>query len=373
MPATLLQRHNELSLRERVVSNLKRLSEALHRQAHEARIIRQESEKDGNDLTNLETNSPEFAAATPSEITGYYVVALAIVAIYILDILLFGGVANSLANIAFPGNESMLIVAKMAVPFVIITLEFFLAFLIYSRSQENTRALANGAKRLNPYWIFGAILTLVMPALAIASHPDTVRLIHSGDSLGTLLLFKLVGLGLLAFAAHALVIFSGERGTKTKAFFYYRIMHRRLQNRLNDHNLNFDRLCLSVVGNWNAYSTEIESYNQRNPDTTIAPLNFDPTTRNFIEECVTGAPASEVEGDGDLSAPHYENGMNGNVQGQPATGDSGHAPFVYSAEGQSQNGSNNGRNSDHEVENRENEFLRSVLTRRIRDAEDEVN
>ncbi|HSK73471.1 MAG TPA: hypothetical protein VK892_17365 [Pyrinomonadaceae bacterium] len=367
MPATYIQNQGNPAFRQRVQFNLSSFSESLHRDAHRADNARDESKKVSSDLSLLEGENRQFVTSSSSKITRYYVTAVIILAVYIIDTLLFGGVATLLAKSAFPDNDAMHYLVKFITPLAFLAIEIYLALLIYEKSQKRAQIGQNNS-RMNLWIILGIIFALVMPALVISSHPDTVRLINSSESLAALLTTRLIGLTIVAFTVHAIVIFSGGHATEAKAFLLYRSKHKKLENQIQNLNRDFEQCYQSVINNYNAYSLELETYNQQFPNMRISPLNFDTVTRNFIRECLTGETGS------DAAANTNQNQNRADSDVQPNAAD----PNLNYANNHADNGfelnqpNQNGNQSESDSADGENEYLRSVLTRNIKDADDEV-
>lgn len=367
MPANYIQGQQNQNLRQRVQFNLKSYWEALHRDSHAADAVRQDSQKANEDLHRVELENSKYVTLSSTKKFRYYVAMVVLLAVYVIDTLLFGGVATMLAKSAFPNNDVMNYVVKIVTPLAFLTVEIYLALLIFEEKRPGVQQ-ASGKKRINPWIIVGVIFALVMPALIISSHPDTVRLVNSSESLATLLSARLVGLTLVAFTVHAVVIFSGGYATEAKAFFLYRGEHKRLTNTIQKLNRAFEQYWQSVLGNYNAYSLELEAYNQQFPQTQISPLNFDGITRDFIRECISGG--SEPEQIESVDRPQPAADPDGSVNaGNPHIYDEAldDEDTVVTPRSNNQNSSTEDNSAD-----AENEYLRRILNKNMKDADDEV-
>lgn len=367
MPLRDIQLQENDNLRQSVLLNLNSYSESLVSNSSSARTFVQNRNSASKDLNSLERNNVKFVNLPATKVTGYYSTIAAFVAIYGLDVLLFGGVATKFAQKAFPDNEIMLYVIKFVSPLLILFLEFLLALKI-SQPKEQSTKIGTQKRRFSLWTFLGLVFALVMPLFIVSSDPDTVNVLNSDDSLATLLSVRLCGLLIVAFLAHGIVIFSGSFSSDTKAFLFFRYQRRKLANLITSLDEIIENYRQLVINAYNSYTLELATYNQQFPNNQIPRFEFDHITQQFIEEAFTGntnttlgsnensaqtTPENTPEFTEPDTATVFDNSINNNVSANETN-------------------ANNAQDDANQVDG-ENEYLRSVLTRNIKDSEDEVN
>jgi hypothetical protein len=380
MPALHVIRQTNQNAQMRAQTRMKGYSEDIHKAAHAADQVRQESTVGEDELALLEGHNTEFVSFTARQTSQQYLAMILLVAVYVIDTLLFGGVATLLAKSAFPGNPVMLYVVKIGVPMVFVGIEVYLSWLIY---ETRRKAAENTARRhaVNPWLFVGVIFALVMPVLVISSLTDTFRIFTAGDSLAKLLTARLIALTLAAFIVHSVVIFSGRFAVEAKAYFLYRSRHRRLRSLIQDRNRSFDLHCQSLVNSFNGYALDRETHFRQFPQVKISQLNLDSVTRELIRECMTGVATAADESELPLENLRDQGDPHSNGSGAvypsevdeagPAVANSAMRSNTIPFPPRAQSPTPAVEDRDESLQ-AENEHLRQILTQRIRNADDEV-
>lgn len=386
MPAAYINNRQQQEGRREVEESLRSDVVIMHRDAHRADSSRSVSNKIYQELRQIENRHRKFMDATTGTRARCYLFVVVIVAVYFLDVMLFGGAANLLAKKSFPNNLIMYYAFKFAIPAVILAIELWLAILIYGKFTEEDEPLQRKTK-INLWFLAGVVFALVMPLFIVASDPDILRYLNGGSNLETVLQFRLLGLFILAFIAHTLTIFTGKYSYEAKSLLLFRYDHRKLIRRVTDSDEDFETFAQSTVNHFNSYYAERQTFNGRYPQNQVPVAEFDVVARELINErfgrevIQTPIPANNANNRQEFSNnQHSTNGTNGSSS-------NGHQPSAVppAEETSSDNGSSYSPQSaqnpaetpesdesvNTETEN-ENEYLRQTLSRRVRDADDEL-
>jgi hypothetical protein len=371
MPAAHIHEQEAEEIRHGTTTRLNDHFEVVQREAHradEARFRRQRVARERGRLSGRNSNLTEV----PSHLeTRHYIALLLLAAIYVIDFFLFGGVANSLARASFPNSGVWLYFIKLLTPAAFLIFELYLATLIYeSRSAPRTGTAPRSGFSL--WLLIGVVFSLAMPAWIVASHPDTLKFLNGGSNQSALSLSRLIGVVIVAFAIHFVIIFSGRLAEEAKGFVLFQARVRRLNRQVQALDAEFGDAAQLVVNRFNRYYQDLHSYNQQNPGRVMPAAEFDAITRALVNELFgreviqTPAPAAigrDRQAATDRSQETQGNGARSSYSPPPPAPEpvspNGHAPREVD-------------NDDAGGADGETEYLRRILSGRVRDADEEM-
>ena len=137
---------------------------------------------------------------------------IGLVAVYTIDVLLFGPVAEFFARRAFPNHPLLAEAARFVLPAAILCLEIMIGIQVHSAS-ERLRYDGEGRKALWAWVALAVLLTLSMPAAVI-----TVFFASAFRFAVWVSAFLLVTLLALSFAAHISIVFGGRLALESKQY-----------------------------------------------------------------------------------------------------------------------------------------------------------
>lgn len=283
-----------------------------------ARLRRHESEAISK-RTELESAHPEWVQHNTRNATNYAVILIALIAVYCLDVMLFGPTAEILSEKAFADMPLAANIARFLIPAAVILIEVAVALQIYTCRKER-QDYHNKIGELMIWTLFGISLCVVMPALVVGTNLVQVSL-EDSDASKTGLYWQLIGLVALALAMHLPIIFNGRTAHEAKSYFAYRIRHGKQERIIRRCKNRADRAK-------NALRVEFEGYYdllQRHNETYGSHVNpglFDVATRDALNEIygrnmvVTGNPSNNADyqrkQDGETGEGGAQTGSNNN-------------------------------------------------------------
>jgi hypothetical protein len=231
--------------------------------------------------TELETAHPEWVQHNSRNATGYAIILMAILAVYCLDVMLFGPTAQILSEKAFDDMHIVAKIARFLIPAAVILIEIAVGLQIYSCRKER-QDYHKGVGELLIWIMFGISLCVVMPALVVGTNLVQVSL-EDNEVSKTGLYWQLVGLVALALAMHLPIIFNGRTAHEAKSYYAFCMKHNTQERIIHS--------CKNTVDKErNALRTDFEKYYdllQRHTEaygSNINPGLFDIATRDAINE-----------------------------------------------------------------------------------------
>ncbi|HKO55717.1 MAG TPA: hypothetical protein VJ276_07545 [Thermoanaerobaculia bacterium] len=146
----------------------------------------------------------------------YYLFLVGLVAIYVIDLLLFGVAAEYLAAAVGGARGSAAHLARYVVLAVFLAIELALGIRI-ERARRESRHFFGSALARKCWTALGLVVALMMP-LAAAGMARAAR--EAGDSLS---FYLIAFLGILSFTCHVLVLFGGRFTMEAKAHVVYAV------------------------------------------------------------------------------------------------------------------------------------------------------
>jgi hypothetical protein len=289
----------------------RRQIEGCLRQSHDAahRAVSWRGQRDVATASRvaLEESHPEFADMNARRTTGYMFLIAMLLAVCVLDMLIFGPSAEYLARVFLGGHPRLIFASRFLIPAAFLLVELGIASKLYfaSRGTDATNA------RRAVYWTwFGIALlfSLVTPALVIATQMAA----YPGDEserLAMIFRWQMMALVIIAFVTHLLVIFGGHAGHEAKTYVTYRLRHRRSSGQAVSADAAFEQEAQQATNAFGTYLRTLNEHNAANPQSPVAPGPFDTVARELINErygyeiiqspnaAVAGtAPAPDVNG-----------------------------------------------------------------------------
>jgi hypothetical protein len=270
----------------------------------------------------------------------------------------------------------MIEILSYLIPLATLTLEVALAIRLADAREERGR---QREEALWGAWAGAIVAALVMPALIAATQIAAQPQRQSPRQFWTMV-FTTIGMVSLALVAHGFVLFGGSRLRDALAFPIFKTQELWLRGRNRRYGNHAELEAQAAVETFNAYRRDLDAHNARYPNSRITAGPFDRVTCDVINNrhpypIIETAPdrrsASGRPGRSDNNQPPRDN--NDPSGGAPPP------PPVAPTDGPGAERSQPGPppvpaadDSDGAGVDGENEYLRRVLNRQVRDAEDEV-
>lgn len=280
-----------------------------------ANLRRHESEATSK-KTEWESAHPEWTQLNSRNATSYAVILIGIIAVYFIDVMLFGPTAEILSEKAFYNMPLIVNIARFFVPAAIICIEIAVALQIYSCIQER-EDLHKGISQLLIWIGFGISLCIVMPALVVGTNLVQVSL-ENNEASQMGLYWQLVGLVALALAMHLPIIFNGRTAHEAKSYYTYRFQHNKQERIISRCKNEVDRCKNKLRMDFERYYDLLQRHTETY-GSNINPGLFDIATRDAINEIYgremvvtvgqgSGNPHTTIQQETDIN--------NGNQMGQ---------------------------------------------------------
>lgn len=327
----------------------------VHGHAHAAHLHEERRKSGQKTLEDLRTQNPEFATLDQSKNAAYLVMLANLVAAYIIDCVLFGAAIDYFASLSFEDWPIALVVFRFVVPLAVIFIETNVAYHFAAAREE----AAEYGKRPGQYWFWlgsGIVLALAMPAVGLGTHIVSNHDSANGDLTWGLDVLT-IGLAILAFCTHAGILFGGTQAHDSKAFVCFQFSNRRLRSDIQQVQRAYDRECRATRAAFAEYMRRLQSHNTTYLQDLIDAGPFDVIAREIVNkifgyEIIQAPAAANRTGD--------QTGNDDNGSQPPPNGAA--APDPESAS----------QSSGESAADGENEYLRTILNRKMRDDDSEV-
>jgi hypothetical protein len=276
MTAAVLRETEPMRQSRRRVQGLLR---GLSAHARAARVAETRRARTEAAATRLAEAHPELMAPDAGRDVTSLFFAVVVLGTYVLDVVLFGATAEYFAkeNLGAAWVER----ARYAIPAVILLVEVVLSVQLHLAREEAAETRQYGA--LVVCGALAAIFTLVMPAAVVATQLAS-RPPELGESDALALDAQLFVLVVLAFTAHALVVFTGRPGHAAKVTLAFRARHGFGRARLWMHERAYDRAAARTHDTYVEYTSARELHNASYPQAPLAPGPFTAATREVLRE-----------------------------------------------------------------------------------------
>ena len=272
MTERTLKSKDQLQLRRRMDRNRQALYvSAGHADKAQSRIKEKEQELQRLTDANRETTEADFQQATT-----HTILAVSLLAVYVIDFLMFGPVAEFFADRNFAGWPVFIVAARILLPAAILILELCFS----TQSYLAQEAKLDGWQSASVYWfwtIVAAVFAIVMPAAVIATFLVTDAPFSPWVS-GSLLIM----LAALSLGGHLAVLFGRQQVLEALSFIAFRRRKSRLERQLRQFRDQLRRLSPMIAEPFREYEADLQNYNARYPDSIIHPKPFDALTYNVL-------------------------------------------------------------------------------------------
>jgi hypothetical protein len=239
--------------------------------------------------------------------------------------------------------------ARAFIPAGIILVEIAIAIQLTSAREESSE-YGNSSVGFWSWLAIGILFAAFMPVTVIATHL-AANVDNTDPNLAAAFNWQAVGLAMLALVAHVSILFGGNLAHEAKAFLTFKVVQGSLRRQSRSQGAIFERHAQAACISFGAYMHRLAGHNPNYPGSRIEPGPFDVVTRSLINERY----GYEI-----IQTPNgaVTNGGNGS---QPP-------PTPPSPENQ---GSTE-RTSEENNADGENDYLRTILSRKMRDEDSEV-
>lgn len=277
MPAStlLFDDHHRLQLGNRLRQGLEQ-TRTRARRAAEARRAGQQLDQQ---KTQLVAANPNLANVDVHRRTVYNWLLFCMLAVYVVDVVLFAAVAEYFAKQSFAGSPFLAGLTRFLIPATIVIIELALSIQRDAAYREYLEGFGNRGR----FWAWTAasvFCTLVMPAAVIA-----IFLAGEGSDfsawISVPLLITLAGLSLVC---HVLMLFGGRLALESKSYLSFRLQLSSLQNRIRQTNQVYATHSQAAADRFAAYLQDLNAYNPAFPTARIEPGPFDKDTREVVND-----------------------------------------------------------------------------------------
>ena len=276
---------------------MKRQLDALYARAADADRTQSWIKEKEQELHQLTAANPEAAGADYQQVITYRILVVGILAVYVIDFLMFGPVAEYFADRNFAGWPVFMVAARILLPAAILILELCFS----TQSYLAREAKLGGWEGASVYWfwtIVAAVFAIVMPAAVIATFLVTDEPFSLWVS-GSLL----VMLAALSLGGHLAVLFGRQQVLEALSFTAFRRKKSKLERQLRRLRDQLRLLSPMIAEPFREYATDLHDYNARYPNSVIQPKPFDALTCNVLiqvfgkeeVERLNGAAVIELE------------------------------------------------------------------------------
>jgi len=391
-----LDQQQQLSGLRRQIGNLLRDTQ---RQAHVSQSFSTKQKEAVLDLEQLEQSHPEFTDLTIERMVLYGVLFVALPIIYLIDLMLFFQTALVLSDYAFTYRSWMVTVFCYLIPALVLGIELGVASQMYAARQPQSGAGTNNLS-YGKWFVLGLMLLIVMPTLVISTHP-ALEFWGQGDHLSKLLTWQLVGFVALVIVTHCFVIFGGDLAHNAKAYALFSGRRLALRQTIRRCEARHQQAAQTAVESFGTYLRMLDEYRRLDSNVPMAAGPFDSVTRNLINQLhgYEVIKVSDADANDNVHLERSSTKANENGNGRPLP------PLAESSDGAMPNGNRPvpaapsdssstlpeaverssaslsrcipsqpivGINADDAEPDGTEEYLRTLLTRQIRNAEGEV-
>jgi hypothetical protein len=253
-----------------------------HRQAHVAQNVTTKQQEAILDLQQLEESHPEFTDLTLDRIILHWILLAVIPIIYLIDVWLFFQTALTLAHYSFTYRLWMVNVACYLLPLLVLGIEVAVASQMYAARHPDSGLVANTLSS-RKWFTLGLVLMIVMPTLVISTHPALGGW-GQGDHLSKLLTWQLGGFVALVIVTHFFVIFGGDLAHNAKAYAVFSCRRLSLRQTIRRCEAQHQQAAQAAVESFGAYWRMLDEYKRLDPDMPILAGPFDRVTRDLINK-----------------------------------------------------------------------------------------
>ncbi|AFZ11536.1 hypothetical protein Cri9333_0590 [Crinalium epipsammum PCC 9333] len=323
--------------RERRTNVLDQGLKGIHKHSHIAARAQKNNQEARQARHNQESDYSEFNQAGLRRINGYFFLILAIPAAYFMDFVILNRPVEYLVGLVFPEESKMMLVAKILMPLAILGLELYIATQLYFA------LVGEAPQRL--WKNIAHCMVIVMPVMVIVTFvPQHFKVFQTSSWWIYALL--LIALTILAGITHALVIFGGETAYEARSYFWFLWTNKRYRRIERQQDAKYRSEAAAGYAILTSYINNLNTFNRLYPEHAITAGPFDDITYRIMNQWA-GYEILQRPGKPNNNPPH-----------NPAPSPPNTPP------------TNN--DEDATEEDGKNEYLRTILSSRIRSEESEV-
>jgi hypothetical protein len=331
------------------------LLRGLHNSCDGVLHFRDNAKRAGDDRKILAEQHPEFAGADLRIIAVHWIMVCLPLAIWLVDVCLLSAVSEYLATLMFPDRPQLVLAVRLLVAFAVVGVELGLAARLhfaYERADETENRL--------PYvlcWIGALVWAAFLSACLIATQQAAGA---EEDASTHTLMYALAG---FCFLLHLLIPFSHELLHEAKGYLFFHIRDFRLRSaerRARQGEIGARR---DTTVTFQHYARDLNRHNGIHPQTQLLAGPFSVAVRTVINEIFGEGtiPAANRLDPGDAAAPGAAPAAPSPAPVTPASNAGARETSTTPLTSEAPNG-----------QDAENDYLRTILTRRQRDEESEV-
>lgn len=317
--------------------------EKVERFSGRAVVEQEEGVRVEGELERLNAAHTEFAEAGVPEMMKARFLAVIPLACYFIDLFLLAATTEAFASVLVEGG--LLFAAKLAMPLLIIVLEFGVGIL-RSDAGRLIGDFGKGWARFIAWTAAGVLITTAM--ISVTAATVLLPYADSEESLSVGIVLEAIALSAIAGVAHGTLCFGAERIHAAFALLAFRVRRGAIVRRLSRHTALHQSHEADTKEGFRRYMHTLRTYNDANPQTQIEPGPFSVSTVNLV---------NRLFGYGIITRP-------GNEQAHPGNGGS-----QERERGAAQGSEVNGGSPE---ATGEEAYLRTVLAGQVRAEEEEI-
>lgn len=230
----------------------------------------------------------ELALTDAKRVAGYILIWIASAAVYFIDFILLGAVAEYFARRIYT-DPVMVMVARIVIPVAILVIEMMIST---QRSFNHEEALEYGSTRSHWVWlIFTLLIICVLPSMVVATHFATLPA-RLTPLLETISRYQLIGLVAISIVMHGVVLYGGKLAAESKAYLCFKLKAWRLGRRVRRAHDKFDEAATVATNGYIHHVQLLREYNAQFTNAQLRPGPFDKLTRELLRERL-----GDMEGD----------------------------------------------------------------------------
>ncbi len=211
----LTTEHYEELSRQALVAQAAAINEAGRRHLVASALAKERSAR----REDYEAKHERFLKVDFASAIEYATYSLGLLAIYGIDVFLFGASAEYVAGLLGGGGDLWSYVAKWVVPACFLGIEVLISLKIAKAREAEQFEFGSGAAR-KAWLALGILVALVMP-LAAAATAQSVQIVAESQ----VPVLMVAVLAIISFAAHVLVLFGGRLAQDAKTCIACKVIH----------------------------------------------------------------------------------------------------------------------------------------------------
>lgn len=246
------------------------------RRAAEARRVGQQFEQQ---KAQLVAANPNLANVDVHRRTLYNWLLFCMLAVYVIDVVLFAAVAEYFAKQSFAGSPFLAGMTRFLIPAAIVVIEMVLSMQRDAAYRESLEGFASRGR----FWAWTAasiFCSLVMPAAVIAIFLSA----EGSDFTPWISIPLLITLAGLSLVCHVLMLFGGRLAMEGKSYLTFRMQQSSLQNRIRQHSRTYATHSQASADRFAAYLQDLNAYNATFTNARIEAGPFDKDTREVVND-----------------------------------------------------------------------------------------